>query len=247
MKQKFLTLMKKILLLLLTLMVARGAEPSLPPALLAEFSKDWPKNRIINLVFHGHSVPSGYHKTPEVKPFESYPHLLYQDLKKQYPSAVINVILTSIGGEASPAGAARFERDVLCHKPDVIFIDYALNDRRKPVDQVQKAWESMVRTAKKNNIPVILITPTGDSSAKLTDPADPLCQRAELIRKIGAAAGVPVADVFAAWQKEVAAGTPQTELLSQVNHPNLRGHQLAAKVVAAYFIKSQTPGTRANP
>jgi len=39
------------------------------------------------------------------------------------------VICTAIGGENSSAGARRFESDVLVHKPDVLFIDYALNDR----------------------------------------------------------------------------------------------------------------------
>ncbi len=27
-----------------------------------ELKKEWPKNRTINLVFHGHSVPAGYFK-----------------------------------------------------------------------------------------------------------------------------------------------------------------------------------------
>lgn len=209
----------------------------LPPALLAELQKKWPQNRTINLVFHGHSVPSGYHKTPEVKPFESYPQLVYQDLKRRYPHAVINVILTSIGGENSIAGAARFERDVLCHRPDCIFIDYALNDRKKPPGEVEAAWRSMAVSAKKHRVPVVLITPTGDSAANLADPQDPLCQCAEIIRRVAKEENVLLADVFAAWQAEVAKGTPQTDLLSQPNHPNLRGHTLAAEVIGRPFLK----------
>ena len=209
----------------------------LPPALLAELQKKWPQNQTINFVFHGHSVPSGYHKTPEVKPFESYPQLVYQELKHRYPHAVINVILTSIGGENSITGAARFERDVLCHRPDCIFIDYALNDRAKPPAEVEAAWRSMTVSAKKHHIPVVLITPTGDSTANLADPQDPLCQRAEIIRRVAKEENVILADVFAAWQAEVAKGTPQTELLSQPNHPNLRGHTLAAKIISRPFLK----------
>ena len=230
--------MKKLLLLLaFTLTPVLAAEPALPPAVLDGLQVKWPKNRAIHLVFHGHSVPSGYHKTPEVKPFESYPQLVYQELKRRYPFAVINVIVTAIGGENSIKGAARFERDVLCHQPDVIFIDYALNDRRSPPAEVETAWRSMITAAKKAGIPVILITPTGDSAAKLTDPQDPLCQRADLIRRLAREEDVLLADVFAAWQAEVAKGTPQTDLLSQPNHPNLRGHTLAAEVIARPFLK----------
>ena len=191
----------------------------------------WPKNRTIHLVFHGHSVPAGFHKTPEVKTFESYPHLVHVKLKEQYPHAVINVITTAIGGENSIPGAARFERDVMSLKPDLIFIDYALNDRRQPVEKVEAAWLEMIAAAKKANVPVVLLTPTGDSSAKLDDPQDPLNQRAELIRKIAKEQGVLIADVFAAWKVETGKGTPQTDILSQVNHPNLKGHTLAAETI----------------
>ncbi len=199
---------------------------------LSELMKTtWPKNRAIQVVFHGHSVPAGYHKTPEVKTFESYPHLVHVKLKEQYPHAVINVITTAIGGENSIPGAARFERDVLSLKPDLIFIDYALNDRRQPVEKVEAAWLEMIAAAKKANVPVVLLTPTGDSSAKLDDPQDPLNQRAELIRKMAREQQVLIADVFAAWKAEIGKGTPQTEILSQGNHPNLKGHTLAAETI----------------
>lgn len=191
----------------------------------------WPKNRTIQVVFHGHSVPAGYHKTPEVKPFESYPHLVNRKLKEQYPHAVINVITTAIGGEHSISGAARFERDVLSLKPDIIFIDYALNDRRLDGDQVRKSWESMVADAKKAKVPVVLLTPTGDASAKRSDPADPLNVRADMIRALAKEHQVILADVHAAWSAELEKGTPQADLLSQGNHPNLKGHTLAAETI----------------
>ena len=196
-----------------------------------ELSKKWPGNRTVNIVFHGHSVPSGYHKTPDVRPFESYPHLVHVGLKEKFPHAVLNVIVTAIGGEASPAGAERFSRDVLPHRPDLVLIDYALNDRRIAEDQVEASWLAMIRAAKEAGVPVVLITPTGDAKADMANPEDPLSQRAALIRKIAAAEKVILADVSAAWLAELAKGTPQAELLSQVNHPNLRGHHLAADVI----------------
>lgn len=199
--------------------------------LRAELAKKWPANRTINMVFHGHSVPAGYHKTPDVRPFESYSHLVHVGLKEKFPHAVLNVIVTAIGGEASPTGAERFTRDVLPHHPDLILIDYALNDRRMTDDKVEAAWLSMIRAAKEAGVPVVLITPTGDSTADMGNPSDPLSKRAELIRKLAAQEEVVLADISAAWHAELAKGTPQADLLSQVNHPNLRGHQLAADVI----------------
>ena len=224
--------MRKILLALSAAVAL--ASPAFAQALAplhAELVKKWPGNRTVNIVFHGHSVPAGYHVTPDVRPFESYPHLVHLGLKEAFPHAVLNVIVTAIGGEASPAGAARFAKDVLPHRPDLILIDYALNDRGVPLEETEAAWLSMIRAAKEAGVPVALITPTGDERADMGDPADPLSRRADLIRRIAAAENVILADVAAAWQAELAAGTPQNELLSQVNHPNLRGHRLAADVI----------------
>src|SRR5690606_34121461 len=66
-----------------------------------ELQQKWPENRTINLVFHGHSVPAGYFKTPVANTLESYPYQVLKELKAKYPYAVINIINTSIGGEDS--------------------------------------------------------------------------------------------------------------------------------------------------
>ncbi len=96
--------------------------PAHPSTYLAEFCRlarvDWPQNRTLNVVCHGHSVPSGYFLTPEISTFESYPHLLHVALARRFPHAVINVIVTAIGGETAEKGAARFAADVLTHRPD---------------------------------------------------------------------------------------------------------------------------------
>jgi acyl-CoA thioesterase I len=58
--------------------------------IIVELKKEWPNNRTINLVFHGHSVPAGYFKTPNVNPFDSYPLQVLRQLKEKYPYSVIN-------------------------------------------------------------------------------------------------------------------------------------------------------------
>lgn len=85
------------------------AETDYLAELKQELALEWPKNRAINVVFHGHSVPAGYFKTPEVNTLAAYPHLFLKYLKEQYPTAVINSITTAIGGEQSAQGAKRFD------------------------------------------------------------------------------------------------------------------------------------------
>ena len=127
-----------------------------------ELQKKWPDNKIINLVFHGHSVPAGYFKTPAIHTFQAYPILVLKKVTDSFPTASVNCIRTAIGGENSEKGAKRFHSTVLNHHPDVLFIDYALNDRPIGIERAQAAWESMVQKALAQNIKVVLLTPTPD-------------------------------------------------------------------------------------
>ncbi len=196
---------------------------------------DWPQNRTINIVCHGHSVPAGYFKTPEVETMNAYPHLLHKELAAKFPHAVINVIVTAIGGENSEQGAARFERDVLALKPDLVTIDYSLNDRPLGLDRAKKAWISMIEKARAAGVKVILLTPTPDQSAKLDDPQDPLNRHAEQVRELAAKYHVALADSTKVFQEQVAKGARLEDLMSQVNHPNRQGHELVAKELMKWF------------
>jgi len=195
----------------------------------------WPNNRTVNIVCHGHSVPAGYFKTPVVDTFNAYPHLLHEALKKKYPFAVINVIVTAIGGETSDSGERRFEKDVLSHRPDVITIDYALNDRRIGLNKSREALTSMIEQARSRGIKVILLTPTGDLSADLGNPEDPLNRHAELIRDLAQSRGIGLADSLAEFRAYISNGGRMEDLMSQGNHPNRKGHELVVKVLTDWF------------
>jgi len=195
----------------------------------------WPKNHTINFVCHGHSVPSGYFKTPEVHGDQAYPALWQTGLRQAYPHAVLNVIVTAIGGENSVAGAARFSRDVLSLRPAVVTIDYSLNDRRIGLPAAKQAWTSMIVAAKAAGVKVILLTPTPDQSAKWLEPQDPLFQHAEQVRALAQEHQVLLVDSFALFQAKVASGTPLVSLMSQVNHPNAAGHTLVAEGLLTLF------------
>jgi acyl-CoA thioesterase I len=204
-------------------------------ALCAELRSSWPGNRTINIVCHGHSVPAGYFATPVVESFNAYPHLLHRALKERFPHAVINVIVTSIGGENSVSGAARFETDVLNHKPDLITIDYALNDRGIGIPAAREALESMLVRAERAAVPVIMLSPTWDLNAKLDDPADRLNLQAELVRELALEHGVGLVDSLAAFHAEIDRGMPAEELMSIPNHPNRRGHELVVRELLEWF------------
>jgi acyl-CoA thioesterase I len=205
--------------------------------LIVELKKQWPDNKTINIVCHGHSVPSGYFATPMVDTFNAYPHLLHRELKARFPFAVINVIVTGIGGEHSETGNQRFFDTVLCHKPDLITIDYGLNDRGIGLEKASAAWSDMITQSLNQGSKVILLTPTPDQSVnpqKENANNTPLHDHAKQIRKLSEEFNVGLSDSFSEsliYAKE----HTLSDILSWSNHPNLQGHQIVTKLLMRYF------------
>lgn len=237
MKQIYLLL---VLILCFTLQVSGQNNKIADPSdylnnIKTEFKKEWPGNKTVNLVFHGHSVPAGYFKTPVVNTLEAYPFQVLKELKETYLFAEINIINTSIGGENSVDGAKRFESEVLIHKPDVLFIDYALNDRPLGLEKAKAAWEEMIIKALKNNIKVILLTPTPDQRVNILEPGNILENHTMMIRGLAEKYGVGLVDSYEIYHKIVLSKENIADYMSQVNHPNEKGHLLIAKEIAKYF------------
>ena len=204
--------------------------------LCGRLAKRWPDNPTINIVCHGHSVPAGYACTPWVDTFHAYPHLVHKALNQRFPYAVTNVIVTAIGGETSPLGAARFERDVLCHRPDLVVIDYGLNDRSITLAEAEKAWRGMIEKALQYGTPLILMTPSWDQTYFSQDDLwHSLRAHAAQERSLAAEYGVALGDTFAAFQRYIDAGGDLQDLLSHVNHPSPLGHQLIAREITSWF------------
>ena len=197
----------------------------------------WPKNKTINIVFHGHSVPSGYFKGGTVKKLESYPHLFLKFLVEKYPMAVINSITTSLGGEQSEQGAKRFKDEVLTMKPDLLFIDYALNDRSIGIERTEKSWRSMIGEALAANVKIVLLTPTPDLKEDILDENAPLEKFSEMIRLLGTEYQIPIVDVYKHFKTLKKSGIDISRFMSQNNHPNELGHQEVLKMMVSTLFE----------
>lgn len=200
-------------------------------------AKRWPSNKTINIVFHGHSVPAGYRSAPYVDSFHSYPYLVHRAVKEKFPFAVVNAIVTAIGGENSRQGCERFNKDVLCHRPDLLLIDYGLNDRQITLQEAKKAWEEMIEVALKENIKIILLTPSWDSSYYDKNYKwYELVQHTEQIRELAEHYQIGLSDTFKEFQKYLDHGNEMADLLSSTNHPTNLGHEIIAKNISRFFI-----------
>jgi len=241
--------MKLSILIILLVVFCDKVNAATPPVIqepdtvdyLADFKQQlglkWPNNKTMNVVFHGHSVPSGYFKTPVANTLAAYPHLFLKFLKDKYPTAVVNSITTSIGGEQSEQGAKRFKYDVLVMKPDLLFIDYALNDRGIGLERTEKAWRSMIEQALAAKVKTVLLTPTPDLKEDILSDHAPLVEYTQLIKKLGQEYHIPVVDVYNHFKELKKSGVDINAMMAQNNHPNELGHQEVLKEITKTLFR----------
>ncbi|MFI3262824.1 MAG: GDSL-type esterase/lipase family protein [Rikenellaceae bacterium] len=234
--------MKKYLILGLSLLLTfplhaqQADKNSYLDDIKAEMQKVWPKNRTVNVVFHGHSVPSGYAVTPVVNTLNAYPHMLLVALKTEYKNAVINVITTSIGGEQSEQGETRFKDEVLTHRPDVIFIDYGLNDRGIGLERSEKAWRKMIESTLNAGVKLVLLTPTPDLNEDILDDKSPLNKHSDMIRSLAKEYKIGLIDSYKIFKEKAQEGENLKKYMSQNNHPNSAGHSVVSTQLITWFM-----------
>jgi lysophospholipase L1-like esterase len=67
--------------------------------------------------------------------------------RQQFPNARVSEINAAIGGTGSDLGVFRLQHDVLGHKPDLLFVEFAVNDSGAPPQQIVRCMEGIVRQA----------------------------------------------------------------------------------------------------
>ena len=63
----------------------------------------------------------------------------------QYPKAKVSEINAAIGGTGSDLGVFRLERDVLRQRPDLLFVEFAVNDGGAAPEDIYRSMEGIVR------------------------------------------------------------------------------------------------------
>jgi lysophospholipase L1-like esterase len=186
------------------------------------------------LVFHGHSIPATYNR-PCCTSY-SYPYLVREDLKKKFPKANISVVVTAKSSENSKDGSSRFRSDVLSQSPDILFIDYGINDG--PLgSKNSEYWNDMIQLAKSKGIPVVILTNTGTHSSNFNDPNDYMAQIANRIRLVAIKQNAILADNFKVWGKKAHPFIDYVVSNSDA-HPNPKGHRLIADCIFDALIES---------
>ena len=97
----------------------------------------------VTIAYFGGSITAGAGASDGEK--TSYRALVGQWFTTTFPQASVTNVNAAIGGTGSDLGAFRLKRDVLGHHPDLVFVEYAVNDNGTPDIMVDRAMEGIVR------------------------------------------------------------------------------------------------------
>ena len=106
------------------------------------------EDKELNVVYFGGSVTAGYGASQPDR--TSWRAQVGAWLETNYPEATVHNINRAVGESGTYLGSFRVQRDVIAHKPDLVFIEYSINDSYFGSTYAQAAsqFETVVREIK---------------------------------------------------------------------------------------------------
>lgn len=144
---------------------------------------------------------------------------------RTYPKAKVRFVNAGIGGTNSLYGAMRVQQDVLRHRPDLVIVEYAVNDNH-PVPMFWSSYEGVLRQ--------ILREPQQPAVVQLFFMQRKGENAQESQHMLGRHYNLPMVSFRDAWWPEIYSGRAVWEsMYADVVHPNDTGHILASELLIA--------------
>ncbi len=99
--------------------------------------------KAVTIGYLGGSITAGLGASDPAR--TSYRALLTDWLRTRYPRSRISEINAAVGNTGSLYASMRTRRDVIAHKPDLVFIEFAVYDSIEREDVTKRALEGIVR------------------------------------------------------------------------------------------------------
>lgn len=180
--------------------------------------------------------------------------LLANRIHLSYPELRIRYLNAGIGGHSSRQMLARFDADILAHRPDWLFLSAGVVEVRRtyqpdraqdrvPLEEYASNLSLMTTNALQANIQVILLEPTphvrpvteGPAEVTLEDVNHLTRQYATAMRQVAQNTGagfVPLFEAFLDIERRLAG---EASLYADEVHLNVRGDLLYSQLVYGYL------------
>lgn len=178
----------------------------------------------LTIGFLGGSITQG---SLASKPENTYAWRVFSWWQREFPKAEFHYVNGGIGGTSSLFGVSRAVTDVLMYQPDVVVVDFSVNDEAD--EFFQETYEGVIRKLLtwKSKPAVILLNnvfyDTGENAQ-------------EYHNAVGGWYGIPHVSIRDTLYQKMKAGRYTREELTQDGlHPNDKGHKLVAAEITAFL------------
>lgn len=213
---------------------------------LPDFVRRLQTGQPVKLAGFGDSITGVYYHTGGRR---AWPEILGGLLQAVHPQARIGIINAGISGNTAAQALARLERDVIAHRPDLVAVQLGMNDVVHTAAAAFAAnLREIVTRLHAQGAGVLLMTPNAIDPADQHWPAAKVQAYAGIVRTLAAELRVPLADTHRAFAQQLETGGPAWHrLLSDLIHPNFRGHTLIARTAAAVITGLDFTGIEPPP
>lgn len=108
-------------------------------------------NLPVRIAFYGESTTRTGH----------WPYYLLNALRSSHPEALVYSSNVAIGGESSVRGIHRYEHEVRSVEPDLVVLEYMLNDTGAPNGSAEHAMRGILGMLREDGIPCLVVTNNG--------------------------------------------------------------------------------------
>lgn len=185
----------------------------------------------ITIGFIGGSITEGAGSTDKVY---CYVSRICAWWEQNFPNATFSFVNAGISGTDSIYGCARLDTDLLCYKPDVVFVEYSVNDSYG--EEYLESYESLVRKCliQDNNPAVVALHMCGYGSGKSVENTH---------ANITAHYNIPAVSTRPSIEQDIQAGILKEEWISDDGtHPNDSGYAEVAHIIKYFLTKVYCKG-----
>jgi len=193
------------------------------------------KTGTLTIGYFGGSITAGAGASKSAE--TSYRALTTKWFRDTFPKAKITEVNAAIGGTGSDLGAFRCRKDLLDQHPDLVFVEFAVNDSGGKPDRVTASMEGIVRQIWRANpsTDIVFIYTTAKSLAAPYDRGEihPIILVHE---KVAAAYRIPSINVGKPlWQQVHDGQATWATLLPDNTHPGDTGYAIYAKQISDFL------------
>lgn len=157
-----------------------------------------------------------------------YARLTTNWLTEQFPDAKINYVRAGIGATGSYIGVHRARRDVTSKNPDLVFIDFSVNDTTENTERNTNSYDSLIRLLwNADSAPaVVTIAMTMEDGTSFQRYHSEICKAYQ----------IPMISYREAILDVIGNGhIVWTDISDDNIHPNVTGHAVLTEIITAYL------------